>query len=110
MTEQYANVSKRKNENKENEDPNQPKRKIKHQSQGLNEILEHMSSGNVVVKTNTLASVIDAQGADIAEGVVKNSKHRKQTNKFTTEKTAALISASNISDYQSYCVQQGVRK
>ena len=30
LTEQYANVSKRKNENKENEDPNQPKRKIKH--------------------------------------------------------------------------------
>ena len=83
-----------------NEDPNKPKRKIKHRSQGLNEILEHMSSGNVVVKTNILASVIEAQGADIAEGVVKNSKHIKQTNKFTTEKTAALISASNISDYQ----------
>ena len=100
LTEQYANVSKRKHENEENEDPNKPKKRTKHQSQGLNEILEHMSGGNVVVKTDILASVIDAQGADIAEGVAKSSKQIKQTNMFTKEKTAALISASNISDYQ----------
>ena len=53
----------------------------------------NMSGGNVVVKT-------DIQGVDIAEGVAKSSKQIKQTNKFTKEKTAALISASNISDYQ----------
>ena len=100
LTEQYANVSKRKHENKENEDPNKVVKRTRHQSQGLNEILEHMSGGNVVVKTKILAGVIDTQGADIAEGVAKCSKQIKQTNKFTKEKTAALISASNLSDYQ----------
>ena len=59
-----------------------------------------MSSGNVVVETDILASVVDAKGADIAEGVIKNSKHIKQTYKSTTEKTVALISASNIFDFQ----------
>ena len=82
LNEQYANISKRKHDNDENEDPNKPKKRTKHQSQGINEILEHMSGGNMEVKSSILSEVIDAQGPDIAASVVKNSKELKQKNKL----------------------------
>ena len=82
LNEQYANISKRKHDNDENEDPNKPKKRTKHQSQGINEILEHMSGGNMEVKSSILSEVIDAQGPDIAACVVKNSKELKQKNKL----------------------------
>ena len=78
MNEQYANISKRKHDNDENEDPNKPKKRTKHQSQGINEILEHMSGGNMEIKTSILSEVKGTQGPDIAEGVAKNSKELKQ--------------------------------
>ena len=92
LTERFANITKRIHENKENEDPNKPKKRTRHQSQGLSDILEHMSGGNVKVKTRILASVVDAQGAEVAKGVAKDSKEIQLTNKLTQEKTAALIS------------------
>ena len=60
LTEQFANITKRSHEDEENDDPNRPKKRTRHQSQGLSDILEHMSGGNVKVKTRILASVVDA--------------------------------------------------
>ena len=100
LTEQFANITKRYHEDEENDDPNRPKKRTRHQSQGLSDILDHMSGGNVKVKTRILASVIDAQGTEVAKGVAKYSKEIQLTNKLTKEKTAALISGSNMSDYQ----------
>ena len=100
LTEQFANITKRNHKDEENDDPNRPKKRTRHQSQGLSDILEHMSGGNVKVKTRILASVVDAQGAEVAKGVAKDSKEIQLTNKLTQEKTAALISGSNMSDYQ----------
>ena len=59
-----------------------------------------MSGGNVKVKTSILSNVIDTQGADVAEGVAKDSTELQRTNKLSKEQTAALISGSNMSDYQ----------
>ena len=59
-----------------------------------------MSGGNVEMKTNILSRVIDTQGTNVAAGVVKNSKEIQISNKFSKEQTAALISGSNMSDYQ----------
>ena len=74
---------------------------MRHQSQSLNEILDHMSGGNVERKSTIIANVIDTQGAEVAAGVSKQSKEIKLTQKFTSEKTAALISGANLSDYQA---------
>ena len=57
-----------------------------------NSILEYMSGGNVKVKTSILSNVIDTQGADVAEGVAKDSTEPQRTNKLSKEQTAALIS------------------
>ena len=59
-----------------------------------------MSGGNVEMKTNILSRVIDTQGTNVAAGVVKNSKEIQMSNKLSKEQTAALISGSNMSDYQ----------
>ena len=59
-----------------------------------------MSGGNVKVKTSILSNVIDTQGADVTEGVAKDSTELQRTNKLSKEQTAALISGSNMSDYQ----------
>ena len=100
LTEQFVNVTKRNHDDKENETPNQPKKRNRQQIQGINDILEHMSSGNMEVKASILSSVIDAQGAEIAKIVTKDSKEIQLTNKLSKEQTAALISGSNLSDYQ----------
>ena len=103
VVEQYANITKRKTNEKENQNENElpPKKRMRHQSQALNEILDHMSGGNVERKSIILANVIDTQGAEVATGVSKQSKEIKVTQKFTSDKTAALISGANLSDYQA---------
>ena len=100
LTEQFANVTIRNHEDIENDNPNHPKKRKRHQIQGFNDILEHMSGGNVEMKTNILSRVIDTQGTNVAAGVVKNSKEIQMSNKLSKEQTAALISGSNMSDYQ----------
>ena len=52
------------------------------------------------MKTIILSRVIDTQGADVAAGVVKESREIRLSNKLSKEQTAALISGSNMSDYQ----------
>ena len=59
-----------------------------------------MKGGNVEMKSNILSRVIDTQGADVAAGVVKESREMRLSNKLSKEQTAALISGSNMSDYQ----------
>ena len=100
LTEQFVNVTKRKHDEEEKENLNQPKKRNRQQIQGINDILEHMSGGNVEVKATILSSVIDTQGAEIAKIVTKDSKEIQMTNKLSKEQTAALISGSNMSDYQ----------
>ena len=70
LTEQFANVTIRNHEDVENDNPNHPKKRKRHQIQGFNDILEHMSGGNVEIKSSNLSSFIDTQGADVALTVV----------------------------------------
>ena len=56
MTEQFANIMKRKNNDTENLDLK--RQRTNHQSKGLSDILDHMSGGNENMKTNILAGVI----------------------------------------------------
>ena len=88
LTEQFANVTIRNHEDIENDNPNHPKKRKRHQIQGFNDILEHMSVGNVEMKTNILSRVIDTQGTNVAAGVVKNSKEIQMSNKLSKEQTA----------------------
>ena len=100
MKKQFANVTKRKHEDDENEDPSKRMKRARHHSQGLDSILEHMSGWNVEVKTSILSNFIDTQGVVVAEGAAKDSTELQRTNKLSKEQTAALISGSNMSDYQ----------
>ena len=70
--------------------------KRENETKGFNDILEHMSGGNVEMKTNILSRVIDTPGTNVAAGVVKNSKEIQMSNKLSKEQTAALISGSNL--------------
>ena len=97
LTEQFANVTKRNHVDSDTDNPNHPKKRPRHQIQGFNDILEHMSGGNVEIKSNIISSVIDTQGA---AAVVKDSKEIQMSNKLSKEQTAALIAGSNMSDYQ----------
>ena len=98
MTEQFANIMKRKNNDTENLDLK--RQRTNHQSKGLSDILDHMSGGNENMKTNILAGVIDAQGPNIATNVAKESKELKLASKLTKESTAAIIAGANMSDNQ----------
>ena len=98
LTEQFANITKRKNNDTENIDPK--KQRPNQQSKGLSDILDHMSAGNEIMKTKILAGVIDAQGQNIATNVAKESKELKLASKLTKESTAAIIAGANMSDYQ----------
>ena len=101
--EQFANITKRNIEDKENENE-VPKKRMRHQSQGLSEILEHMTGGNVEQKSTILAKVIDTQDAEVATKVLKHSKKIKETQKLSKEKTAAIISLYHYT-IQSYILE-----
>ena len=53
---------------------NNPTKRIRHQCQNLNDILNHMSDGNVEIKSKILANVKDAGGDDVGTSVAKNQE------------------------------------
>ena len=102
VVEQFANVTKRKtNVDKENIDVKNTTKRMRHQSQGLNEILDHMSDGNVEMKSKIIANVIDTGGESIASSVAKKSIAMKLTQKLSKEDAAGLISGAGLSDCQA---------
>ena len=101
VKEQFAKVTKRTSIEAENIDPDNQKKKGKdqrHQSEKVQNVLQHFAGDDIGHKANILANIVDNEGSDFAASVFSKSKELKQTNKLTPKETAAMIAGANLPD------------
>ena len=69
VKEQFAKVTKRKSIDAENTDPDNQKRKAndqRHQSEKVQNVLEHFAGDDIATKASILANIVDKEGSDFA--------------------------------------------
>ena len=88
VKEQFAKVTKRKSFDAENIDPDNRKKRAnnqRHQSEKVQNVLEHFAGDDSANKASILASIIDKQGSDFAASIFSKSTELKQIPKLTPE-------------------------
>ena len=94
-------MTKRKSIDAENIDSDNRKKEannLRHQSEKVQNVLEHFAGDDIANKASILASIVDKEGSDLAASLFSKSRELKNNQKLTPEQTAAVIAAANLPD------------
>ena len=101
VKEQFAKVTKRKSIDAENIDPDNQKRTAsdqRHQTEKVQNVLEHFAGDDIANKANILANIVDKEGSECAALLFSKSKALKNNQKLTPDQTASVIAGANLPD------------
>ena len=101
VKEQFAKVTKRKAIDAENIDPDNQKRSAsdqRHQTEKVQNVLEHFAGDDIANKANILANIVDKEGSECAALLFSKSKALKNNQKLTPDQTASVIAGANLPD------------
>ena len=115
VTEQFANVTRKKRKSGDAENINPETDKVtgsgqKKQADKVSHVLQHIAGESMESRSALVAKLVDKEGPEFAASVMTHSKELKQQKKFTPAQTAAIISGTSSSDRTFEQLRTGFNK